>query len=93
VANPYDSRWQKLRPLILQRDRHTCQINGPGCTHTATDVDHIIPLDEGGQRLDPTNLRAACSHCNTRRPAQRKRDLLTAAQHNTPTTPTASRTW
>jgi 5-methylcytosine-specific restriction endonuclease McrA len=27
-------------------------------------VDHIIPLAHGGARLDPANLRAACSHCN-----------------------------
>lgn len=96
MTNPYDSRWQAIRPGILARDHHTCQIAGPGCTHTATDVDHIIPWNEGGQRLDPTNLRAACSHCNSRRPHQRHKDLLTAntpPPGATPHPPTPSRTW
>jgi 5-methylcytosine-specific restriction endonuclease McrA len=76
MARPYDSRWQAIRPGILNRDNHTCQIAGPGCTTQATDVDHIIPLNEGGQRLDPTNLRAACTHCNSSRGRTRQAELV-----------------
>lgn len=87
----YDSRWQKVRLTILTRDNHLCQIAGPGCTTHATDVDHIIPINEGGQRLDPTNLRASCSHCNTRRPTQRRADLIRAVTEQA--TPSTSRNW
>lgn len=58
------SGWHsKIRPRILKRDGHACQIRLPGCTGTATEVDHIRdPLDH-----DPANLQAACTHCNARK--------------------------
>lgn len=52
--------WPQLRAQILARDDHTCQIQAPGCTIKATDVDHI----QRGNNHDPTNLRAACHHCH-----------------------------
>jgi 5-methylcytosine-specific restriction endonuclease McrA len=64
ARNPYDHVWRAVRLRILQRDGHQCQIRLAGCTHDATQVDHITPLDQGGPRLDPSNLRAACTHCN-----------------------------
>lgn len=60
-------RWRKLRPLVLARDGHTCQINGARCTGTATTVDHITALADGGAMYDPANLRAACLTCNASR--------------------------
>lgn len=68
--------WRKLRPLILDRDGHRCQIAGPGCTLQATVVDHIVPLLAGGAFFDEDNLRAACVHCNSHRvyrPTTRRR--------------------
>ncbi len=56
--------WHRLRLLILDRDRNQCQIRGPRCKQTATEVDHILPPVEGGSFWDPTNLRAACKPCN-----------------------------
>lgn len=69
-----DTHWRTTRRHILDRDSHTCQIQGPGCTTYATEVDHIIPLAAGGARLDPTNLRAACKHCNAARSSQQRRE-------------------
>lgn len=60
----YRGNWGSVRKKILKRDNHECQIGLPGCTLTATTVDHIIPLAWGGDPRDPSNLRAACSHCN-----------------------------
>lgn len=54
-----------MRHPILERDGYACQIRGPRCTGTATTVDHIVPLIQGGARLDPANLRAACLRCNS----------------------------
>jgi ABC-type cobalamin/Fe3+-siderophores transport system ATPase subunit len=60
----YRGPWQTIRKQILQRDNHTCQINGPKCTGAANHVDHIIPITKGGPWYDPTNLRASCKNCN-----------------------------
>jgi 5-methylcytosine-specific restriction protein A len=57
-------RWAALRLKILERDGWRCQVRGPGCTLVADQVDHITPLANGGAKYDPTNLRAACTHCN-----------------------------
>ena len=43
-----------------------CALRLPGCTKWATTVDHIVPVIEGGTS-DPSNLRPACSHCNSSR--------------------------
>lgn len=75
----YNGPWQKVRKAILERDAHTCQINGPGCTTNATEVDHIVPLLVGGLRLDPTNLRAACKHCNVARSNTMRSQLVDIA--------------
>ncbi len=97
MTNPYDHTWQQIRPGILARDNYTCQIAGPKCTIHASHVDHIIPINEGGQRLDPTNLRAACATCNIGRTSRRQADLANEAlrQRKTPPTtpPTPSRDW
>lgn len=89
---PYDSRWQRVRPLILQRDGFRCQINGPNCTRTATEVDHIVSIREGGALLDPANLRASCKTCNVGR-ANRHRARLANLALEGRDTPPPSRTW
>jgi hypothetical protein len=53
--------WRRtIRPRILARDHHLCRIRLPGCTHDATDVDHIGDPDDHSD----ANLQAACSWCN-----------------------------
>lgn len=64
--------WRRTRPVILARDGYLCRVQGPKCTLDATEVDHIVPIADGGARLDPDNLRAACSNCNKRRAARQK---------------------
>jgi 5-methylcytosine-specific restriction endonuclease McrA len=49
------SQWRKLRDRILKRDEHRCYICG---RDGADEVDHIIPLFEGGSKADPGNLAA-----------------------------------
>lgn len=55
--------WHVITRDILDRDCHQCRIQGPDCTGTATEVDHI------GSRHDHTraNLRAACHTCHGQR--------------------------
>lgn len=32
----------------------------PGCTEPATEADHVIPIGEGGARLDQANAQGLC---------------------------------
>lgn len=78
--------YRRLRLLVLDRDRHECQIRGPRCTRYATQVDHIVARCDGGAVYDPTNLRAACAACNGWRAAERtnaRRYLTTLARYET----------
>lgn len=88
---PYASAaWQAIRPVVLERDGHRCQIRGPKCVGHATHVDPIIPWSEGGAWFDPANLRAACGPCNQRRTQAR---LAAAARLNRQAAPRPSRDW
>lgn len=53
----------RLRAGVLRRDKGVCQIAGEGCTHKATQVDHIRPVAQGGTDA-PDNLRAVCPVCH-----------------------------
>jgi 5-methylcytosine-specific restriction enzyme A len=64
------AKWRKLRLEVLKRDGRRCQIRDVGCTIEATEVDKIINVAAGGDPYDPRNLRAACSHCNSRKAQQ-----------------------
>ena len=93
MATPYDHSWQAVRIQILERDQHQCQVRGPRCRGTATQVDHIIPLVEGGARLDHSNLRASCSTCNAGRQNTRNVELAKALERSDAAAGTPSRTW
>lgn len=92
APTPYSHpQWRPLRLRILERDGHACQIQGDRCTHDASDVDHIIPWQEGGSWFDPANLRAACPPCNRARGPRR---MAAMARLNTrPDVVTPSREW
>ena len=57
-------KWNKvIRPRALNRDRGICQLNGPRCTIVATEVDHDIPVHQGGtDTLD--NAVSTCRPCH-----------------------------
>ena len=64
---------QALRRKVLARDHHVCQLALADCLVSATEVDHIVPVFEGGTD-DVANLRAVCSSCHkqkTQEEAQR----------------------
>jgi 5-methylcytosine-specific restriction protein A len=46
-----------MRKAKLRADP-ICQMYG--CARVATDVDHVIPLAEGGERYDWDNLASLC---------------------------------
>lgn len=57
-----------LRWRVLERDRFTCQCCGQSAPSVHLEVDHIIPVAEGGSD-DEGNLRATCYACNRGRNA------------------------
>ena len=61
-------KWAVLRKLVLRRAMYRCEIQLPGCSELATEVDHIISRMDGGSD-ELSNLRAACKPCNLRKGA------------------------
>lgn len=71
--------WDALAKRTLKRDRYLCA----SCGDPATEVDHIIPVGEGGARKDPGNLQSLCSPCHktkTKREAARAQRRARAAR-------------
>ena len=59
----YDAEWRRVRAQVL-RDNPFCQF----CGAPAEQVDHIQRLSERPDlRLDPSNLRALCHSCHSKR--------------------------
>lgn len=53
--------WKRARARQLAKDRHRCQIQGPGCLGAATEVDHTYGIDADPQHR---HLRSVCSVCH-----------------------------
>lgn len=69
----YNTRaWRVVRQQAFERDGYRCQIRGPKCKGKATEVDHIIPVNDGGALYDLSNLRSACKTCNVGRANSQK---------------------
>lgn len=50
--------WNRVRAAVLERDDFRCQ--NDGCTRTATEVHHRVPLHRGGAMFDESNLVSLC---------------------------------
>ena len=53
------SNWRTLRARVLRRHPE-CQLGYVGCTHTSTQVDHIIHGDDHSSE----NLQGVCGYCH-----------------------------
>ncbi len=53
----------RKKQKILERDSFTCKDCGITSDFAALEVDHIVPVCEGGSN-DPTNLETLCYKCN-----------------------------
>ncbi|WP_313546448.1 HNH endonuclease signature motif containing protein [Corynebacterium sp.] len=52
-----------LRQTIMRRAGGQCEKRGPNCAGKATQVDHIIPVAEGGEDT-VANCEATCDPCH-----------------------------
>jgi len=68
-------RWKELRLEVLKRDLWRCH----WCGGQANEVDHVVPVSQGGARWDPANLVAACGTCNNGRNNPRWRPRFSGA--------------
>lgn len=65
--------WRQAREATLLRDMMRCVM----CGARATEVDHIIELQDGGARYALDNLQSLCHACHAKKTAEeeRKRNL------------------
>ncbi len=62
VRNGSTRAWRQTRAQILYRDAYRCVL----CGHAAHEVDHIVPVADGGTDA-PANLRSLCHACHANR--------------------------
>jgi|WetSurMetagenome_2_1015567.scaffolds.fasta_scaffold1095940_1 5-methylcytosine-specific restriction endonuclease McrA len=55
----YDSAWSKLRAYFLRRNP-LCAV----CGRSASVAHHIVPIEDGGDRLSEGNLQSMCRMCH-----------------------------
>lgn len=58
-------RWEQLRQHPLCQE---CEKNG--VLTPAVLVDHIKPINEGGEKLDMRNLQSLCARCHNKKSAR-----------------------
>jgi 5-methylcytosine-specific restriction endonuclease McrA len=59
LRRPRGSRWQAIRVAVFARYGRVCHV----CGAPATDIDHLIPINAGGDD-SLANLRPACARHN-----------------------------
>jgi 5-methylcytosine-specific restriction enzyme A len=60
----YGAEWDRLRLVILKRDKYLCQVClRKGIVTSCNIVDHIVPKAEHGTD-DPGNLQSICRPCH-----------------------------
>lgn len=60
-------RWQRLR-LSFLADSPLCVLcRAAGFTVGAVDVDHVVPIADGGDPWDRRNLQGLCKACHSRK--------------------------
>ena len=62
-----NNSWFWVRKDVLRRDRYSCRICKTRYRKRYLDVDHIIPIQMGGQIFDKKNLRTLCKDCHKRK--------------------------
>ena len=60
-ATPNRAKWAKVRLLVLDRDGWACVQCGKA---GRLEVDHRVPLEDGGALYDPGNLQSLCRGCH-----------------------------
>ncbi len=65
ASRGYDSRWERIREIILAAQPLCQSCKARGMVVPATLVHHLTPLAQGGTH-HPDNLRPLCTSCHGR---------------------------
>ena len=60
----YDRQWRKVRAEYIAEHPLCEECLKNGKIVPVYDVDHIVPLSQGGERLDKNNLQSLCRTCH-----------------------------
>ena len=60
----YGDVWPRVRTIVLAEEPFCRVCLTVDQVTPATEVDHILPLSQGGARLDRTNLQPLCGNCH-----------------------------
>ena len=63
----HTTTWRKFRQMFLFEHPLCTHCHTKGKITPATEVDHITPIAEGGDRLDEGNCQALCHSCHSRK--------------------------
>lgn len=64
---PYNTRqWGRLRLAKLARDP-LCVLRHDRCCGMASQVDHVVPVRDGGHPWDWANLQSVCQSCHSQK--------------------------
>ena len=63
----YDHRWVRVRLAYITANPLCVTCEREGLVTQASQVDHIVPLRNGGARLDPANLQSLCASHHSRK--------------------------
>ncbi|WP_415867942.1 HNH endonuclease [Burkholderia ubonensis] len=61
--------WQQCRAAYLRSHPLCAHCLARGLTVAARVVDHVVPVKDGGARLDWVNLQSLCVSCHNRKTA------------------------
>lgn len=66
--------WRKLREAVIHRDKNICQSCEQPIERTGkpAQVDHIKPINKGGESINPNNLQTLCYRCHSAKSAKDK---------------------
>jgi len=70
--------WRKHAKRFLKiTGNQLCRIcESEGITTLASQVDHIVPIDQGGEKWSYDNLQPVCKRCNMRKAAKRSNEKI-----------------
>ena len=69
-ARGYDRQWERFRRMVLTSNPLCVVCKAVGEITPARELDHIVPLARGGERLDPENVQALCKRHHSMKTAK-----------------------
>ncbi len=65
--------WRKVRAYVLAQEPLCRECKAAGRVTSATEVDHVRAVKDGGAPFDPDNLQPLCLSCDSRKTLEESR--------------------